>query len=437
MSTRPTCVLTLLCVVQGCERFAFSAMLPLFVLYLHHRHGLSEPTALLVLGLFNALSYVSGLPGGMLADRALGATRSLIAGAAMLTAGYGALAIDRAVLLWPGFILMVIGHGLFRPAMATWLGSLVPATDPRRERAFLWQYLAANLAFVAGPLGAGYAVSEPRWGWRGLFLLAMSPMAVGTLLLVPAAALLRSLPPQRRTDTGSPALSPTDDTDSAMRWRAVWLLSALAVVFWLTALQAGGALALFAESYTVRSVGVLGHAIAIGPTQFASLHGLVVLALLPLFMMGTGALRRGSMEPSAPVKMVWGYVATAAAFALLAAACLHGGDTARVGAGWLLGCYILLSVAELLLGPFGLSLVTQIAPPDHTGQAVGLWFAAAAVGNIAAGGLGLLWGHWPNHRYFALLALASLGAAVVLLTRLSLLERLINASRTKPEGGRR
>ena len=26
MSTRPTCTLTLLCVVQGCERFAFTAI---------------------------------------------------------------------------------------------------------------------------------------------------------------------------------------------------------------------------------------------------------------------------------------------------------------------------------------------------------------------------------------------------------------------------
>ena len=64
--------LVLLCVVQGCERFAFFAMLPLFVLYLHHRHGFSEPTALLILGVFNGLSYVSGLPGGMLTDRKLG-----------------------------------------------------------------------------------------------------------------------------------------------------------------------------------------------------------------------------------------------------------------------------------------------------------------------------------------------------------------------------
>jgi POT family proton-dependent oligopeptide transporter len=417
--------------VQGCERFAFTAMLPLFVLYLHHRHGFSEPTALLILGVFNGLSYVSGLPGGMLTDRKLGPAVGLIMGASLLTAGYGALATDRSPLLWPACALLVLGHGLFRPGMATLLGSLFPSIDSRREHGFLWQYLAINIACVVGPLCAGFVIVEHRW--RGLFLLATAAMVVGTLILTIWTWVLRPLPQPLATDAGSSAAAANPTT----RWRAVWLLCTLAVVFWLTALQAGGSLALFAEEYTLQSITVLGRSMAIGPTQFASLHGLLVLALLPLFLASSTRRRRRPAEPSTPVKMVWGYVATAAAFILLAAAGLHGGDTSRVNPGWLTGCYLLLSVAELLLGPFGMSLVTQTAPPNRTGQAVGLWFAAAAVGNVAAGGLGLLWGRWPNHRYFALLALASLGAAVVLLTRLSSLERLINASRTNPEGGRR
>lgn len=421
MSTRPTCALILLCVVQGCERFAFTAMLPLFVLYLHHRHGFSEPTALLILAVFNGLSYVGGLPGGMLLDRRLGPTAGLIVGSTLLAAGYGTLVIDHDLSLWPGFGLMVLGHGLFRPGMASRLGALFPASDARCERSFLWQYLAINLAFVFGPLCADAAIGEQRW--RRLFLLATAAMAIGTLFLSLAARVLRPLPLHHAKDATSSRAS-EDRTDTATRWRAVRLLCALAVVFWLTALQSGGSLALFAEAYTVRSIAVLGRPIAIGPTQFTSLHGFLVLALLPLFLAGSGWLRRRHAEPSTPVKMVWGYVASTAAFVLLAAACLRGDDISRVSAAWLIGCYVLLAVAELLLGPFGLSLVTQIAPPHRTGQAGGLWFAAAAVGNLAAGGLGLLWGRWPNHRYFALLALASLGAAVALFGWLRRLEAI-------------
>lgn len=79
--------LTLLCAVQGCERFAFTAILPLFVLYLHHRHGFTEPTALLIIGLFTALSYASGLPGGMLTDRRLGPRSGLLIGSVLLMLG--------------------------------------------------------------------------------------------------------------------------------------------------------------------------------------------------------------------------------------------------------------------------------------------------------------------------------------------------------------
>ena len=91
MPKRHPCALVLLCVVQGCERFAFLAMLPLFVLYLHHRHGFSEPSAMLLLGVMSALSYVGGLPAGILADRKLGPLGSLLLGGALLMLGYGCL----------------------------------------------------------------------------------------------------------------------------------------------------------------------------------------------------------------------------------------------------------------------------------------------------------------------------------------------------------
>src|SRR4051812_45274612 len=67
-SPRQPSRLYLLCAVQGCERFAFFAVLPLFVLYLQ-RIGFSECEALLILGIFLALSYLGALPGGVLVDR--------------------------------------------------------------------------------------------------------------------------------------------------------------------------------------------------------------------------------------------------------------------------------------------------------------------------------------------------------------------------------
>ncbi len=431
-SGRANSALVLLCVVQGLERLAFAATLPLFVLYLHHRHGFGEPTALLFVGVFHGLSYVCGLPGGMFADRVIGSTKSLVAGAALLACGYAALAIDCAGLLWPACLGMVVGHGLFRPAMAALLGLLAPDDDYRRERAFLWQYLVVNLAFVFGPLIADRPVRLHLWRW--LFLWSSVAMMMATLVSCITSWFLPAHGASQRRRLTTETRSRQHDEPA--RWHAVWLVCALAVVFWLTALQSSGALALFAEHNTVRSIALGGRSIATGPAQFASLHGFLVLVLLPLLMVRMVWLRRREREPSAPVKMLWGYVCTAAAFVLLAAASLNGGDTSRVGAGWLVGGYVLLSASELLLAPFGLSLVTKLAPPNRQGQAVGLWFAMAGVGNVAAGALGLLWGNIANHRYFALLALASLASAGALFSRVSLLQRLLSAIDANPGGDR-
>lgn len=113
---------------------------------------------------------------------------------------------------------------------------------------------------------------------------------------------------------------------------------------------------------------------------------------------------------------------TAAAFAFIAAAALRGGDSGRVSPLWLGGCYVLLSIGELLLSPMGLALVTQLAPPRLATRFVGLWFASVAIDHGGAAALGLLWSRWPHHRYFAAVAAVTLLAAAVLLQRLRALE---------------
>ena len=87
-------------------------MLPLFVPYAQERHALPAPTALMVLAVLQALSYLGGLPGGWVADNRLGARLATMLGA-LLALSYGALALNRASVFWPALGLMVIGHSLF------------------------------------------------------------------------------------------------------------------------------------------------------------------------------------------------------------------------------------------------------------------------------------------------------------------------------------
>jgi POT family proton-dependent oligopeptide transporter len=397
--------LALLCAVQSCERFAFLAMLPMFVKYAHERHGVAAPQGLLILSGFQALAYLGGLPGGWLADRVLGAGKATLLGAGLLACGYSLLVLERTDLLWPALLTLLLGQSAFRPGLHALLATVADTDNQARERVFLWHYLAVNIGYAAGALYGEWA--HARAGWSLLFKGATVMSIVSILLL---AIRFRGAGGQPRPVQG--ALSRVLDGSDSGNMRAVWLLCGMAVIFWLTAQQAGSSLTVFATDNTAQRVTLLGHTVQIGPGHFASLHGLIVLALLPAFLVLHG--RKTEHAPSATDLMIWGYVATSAAFALMALAGLSGGDLGRVSSAWLVGCYLLLSLAEVLLAPLGMSLMTKLAPKDKTAQAVGLWFAGSSLGNGLAGALGLLWERWPHHRYFAVPAILSLAAAVVL-----------------------
>ncbi len=400
--------LVLLCAVQGCERFAFLAMLPLFVLYAHDRLTMSAPTALMVLAMLQALSYLGGLPGGWLADRRLGVRVSTTLGALLLTMAYGCLALDRASLFWPAMALMVAGHSLFRPGLHVLIARATTGDEHARERGFLWHYLAANVGYAAGALFGEWA--HVARGWATLF----GGAAVASLL----SAGLLWLGIARLQNDGTDAGAARESRATAPRngnMAAVWLLCSVAVVFWLTAQQAGSSLSVFAAVNTKQQIALLSRSLPLGPGLFASLHGLMVIAMLPVFLYLHGPQMTRSASTTG--KLIWGYVATASALALMAAASLHGGDAGRVSGAWLVGCYLLLSLAEILLAPLGLALVTRLAPQHKAAQAVGLWFAGSAVGNGLAAAFALCWDRWAHHRYFAALALLSLTAATALLSR--------------------
>ena len=58
--------------------------------------------------------------------------------------------LDRAILLWPALAVMVVGHSLFKPSLHVLIGSAAGSDEGAQERAFLWHYLAVNLAYVTG-----------------------------------------------------------------------------------------------------------------------------------------------------------------------------------------------------------------------------------------------------------------------------------------------
>ncbi|MDE6150930.1 MAG: peptide MFS transporter [Prevotella sp.] len=138
---------------------------------------------------------------------------------------------------------------------------------------------------------------------------------------------------------------------------------------------------------------------------FQQFNPCYVVALTPVSVALFSWLNRKGKEPTSPQKIGLGMLVAAAAFCLMvagstgllapmdqAAAIESNADPARVSANLLISTYLVLTFAELLLSPIGISFVSKVAPPKYAGLMMGLWFAATAVGNQLVMVPGLLWG---------------------------------------------
>jgi MFS family permease len=86
----------------------------------------------------------------------------------------------------------------------------------------------------------------------------------------------------------------------------------------------------------------------------------------------------------------------------------------KVSPFWLILCYAILTLAELMLSPMGLSLVSKVAPVRMRGLMMGGWFVAGAIGNKLTM-IGVFWDEWLHSTFWAVLAGLALAMAFVLL----------------------
>ena len=138
----------------------------------------------------------------------------------------------------------------------------------------------------------------------------------------------------------------------------------------------------------------------IQPSDFQQFNPFYVVALTPVSLAIFSALAKKGKEPSAPRKIGLGMFVAAAGFLILTLGSMGlaspkalGGTVSPdlVSPTWLISTYLVLTFAELLLSPMGISFVSKVAPPKYKGMMMGGWFAATAIGNYLVSVPGLLW----------------------------------------------
>jgi POT family proton-dependent oligopeptide transporter len=393
--------LTTLFFTELWERFSYYGMRAILVLYMvapPESGGLGFDTvrATSLYGSYTMFVYLTNLPGGLIADRILGARLAVLLGGIIIACGHFTMVFSSLPFFYTGLTLIAIGTGLLKPNISAMVGSLYGENDPRRESGFSIFYFGINLGAVLAPLVCGFLAESqtfknflssmgfnPVSSWHWGFAAAGVGMTIGLIVFLIHRQRLAHVGGLTRKRKDAPDFVPNQPLtkDEWKRVGAIFIFFLFTILFWAAYEQKGASLNLFAKTLIDRQVG--GREFPASWMQ--SLTATFVLILAPLFAMFW--IRLGKRQPSSPIKFTFGLLFIGLGYLLMVPAAMltaYG----KISPLWLVGLYFLEVVGEMFLSPVGLSTVTKLAPAKLLGIMMGVWFLAAALGNKLAGYLG-------------------------------------------------
>lgn len=413
------------------ERFSFYGMSALLTLYmvkelllpenaaqvgglaaLRHLFELGGPIsntdfAALIYGWYAGLVYFTPLFGGWVADRVLGARRTVMIGVVLMSAGHLAMSFYPSFLL--ALALLILGSGFLKGNISAQVGTLYPRdAESLRSRGFTIFSTGINIGAASGPLATGLV--SAAWGWHAGFAVAAALMLVALVTYGYGQRYLPDQRPKRAEQAKSPPLTPDER-------RRVWVL--IAVI----------ALTIPAEiSYPmVWSIGILwvdqwvnlASPLGTVPSSwFSSVDSIgSILAAPVLLVLWRWQASKGN-EPVSVTKI--GIGTGIVAVGTLAFAWGNQGLTTphSVGVSWALAGFLIMGLGWMYYWPTLLALVSRSAPPKVASTLMGLAFISPFIGHTITGMVGSRFDDMtPTDFWLMDGAIAVAGAAVILAAR--------------------
>ena len=375
-----TKVLTLLSCVQMCKFFSHFGVRTLLILYLVEHLHYPDSHAFGINALFCSLSELSGVFGGLIADRYIGLRRTTLLGAWLLSGGYILLFCEQFFFLSIGFI--IAGASLFSGNIMAMVGLLFSGNETKCKTGFTFFYMMQNLGALVSTLICGFIAT--RFGFRAGFLVASFGMIFGNFLLFRHRDLLLSVENMKasKKQISMSALSSVFilfvsliclhfakitqlflplitivlliffSTKLLKEFYRLFPALVALILFFAVEDQICSSLLLFAERETTHAL--FGLQI---PTSFiASLNPVVIL----LF---------GALVAKKCFKMIMPFILTATSFGLLAILCLLRLGCPIFG---VMAIVAIISIAELMIGPLVFSNTSESATNGRHGMVVGM-----------------------------------------------------------------
>ncbi len=169
------------------ERFGYYLMIGIFTLYLKDvkaGFAMTEAESADLYGTFIALVFLTPFLGGLIADRYLGYSKSIIIGGLMMGTGYCLMGVHSLPVLYLSMTLIIIGNGFFKPNISTLLGNIysTPEFESKKDDGYNIFYMGINVgAFICNFFGAALYI---MLGWEYAFLAAGIGMFLGVIIFL-------------------------------------------------------------------------------------------------------------------------------------------------------------------------------------------------------------------------------------------------------------
>ena len=414
------------------ERFSYYGMTTLLVLYMIHSllqpehighvmgfgpfqrliallYGPAAGQALAshIFGFYTAFVYVTPIAGGVLADRFIGRTNAVTAGAILMAFGHFLMAFDATFLI--ALLCLLLGVGCFKGNIASQVGSLYKDGDPRRADAFQVFLFFVQIAVIASPFVCGRLADA--YGWHYGFGAAGVGMVIGlTTYLLGRRALPPEIPKAQK-GLADPARPPFTRSDWIKTAVLVALLPVLAVSI-VGNNQIFNAYLVWGEkSYELTILGM--HMPITDLLGYGSIISATTIVMSVAFWRWWATRWP---EPDELTKIAIGVAisATGPLLLVLAASIIaaHGG---RVSLWWAIGFEFLNDLGFANVLPVGLALYSRAAPKGTSGIFIGIYYLHIFAGNFFVGWVGGLLSKMPAVSFWGLHVALILGAAAILI----------------------
>ena len=413
---------TTIFLVEMWERFGYYGMGALLVLYMVERLGFGDARANLTWGAFTALVYAAPSIGGWIGDKILGARRTMLFGAIVLSIGYGMLALPNEQLsfLYASLGVIVVGNGLFKANSANLVRRIYEGDDARIDSAFTIYYMAVNIGSTLSILATPWI--KDRWGWRTAFAVCCAGMVLGVvnfLLRYRSLSHVGSVPDSKpivwrrlgavalgAVVVGTAATLVLGNKSLAIacvdvggivilalfaymiakcdRSERAGLIAALVLVlqsilFFIFYQQQMTSLTLFALRNVDPNFSLFGmHLFSWSAAQFQALNPIWIMLLSPVLAATYTRLAKGRGDISIAAKFALGYVAVAVGFVIYAFSGRYAVD-GRVSSWFMVWGYGLNSLGELLVSGLGLAMIARYIPARMSGFMMGAYFLATGI----------------------------------------------------------